>query len=737
MTLSSDTPISEPGDDRFGLDPFARSLARTIQSATASSGIVLAVTGPWGSGKSSAISLARHHLKGAEERGEIVVVPFNPWWFTGADTLTLSFFQELNTAIGPTLPKAARKSLAAMGRGVSAIGAIAGALANLKAPGLGEVIGGFANFVGKLTADDTTVDEEHRRVSEALRAQDKKFLVIIDDIDRLNPDDALTIFRLVKSVGRLPNVIYLLAFDRQIAERLVAERFPSEGPSYLEKIIQAAFELPPAPVDVLRQQVLEAAIGILGELGTQEKQVRFLNIFYDAVAPLIRTPRDVVRLRNQLAGAWPPVAGNVDRADFLAITALQLREPWLYAAIRDNSDALTGVGDRDMRRDVRNLPQEYDELLGLAGRPERERSRLKTALRRLFPRLDSVWANTWHSDADRWRRDRLIASPEHFQSYFAFAVGGDVLPADQIEALLAKAAEPAFVRAAFREALARKRPTGSTEAALLLEELTVQAETFPAAGIPAFVETLFGLVDELDVDSDKVRAMSIGDNKLRVHWLLNRLVHDRFALADRDGIYAGAMPRASLRWACDFAERCLGPFEKELAEGQKRHAPIVSEPVAESFRELCLTNLRVAAQDGTLVRHPHLRSLLFDWLRLSGSASEPGAFVEANFGDDAFILALARQIPSESWSHGMGFDGMGDRVSQRHVLIDYSQYEGLLNGKRMDQRVREIVDAGQAEPEDLAMLRDFLATRRGSHGRLRHSDDEEVEDNPSEATPET
>ncbi|WP_245152406.1 P-loop NTPase fold protein [Allopusillimonas soli] len=42
-------------------------------------------------------------------------------------------------------------------------------------------------------------------------------------MDRLSPDEALLIFRLVKSVGRLPNVMYLLVYDRQQAEKIVSE----------------------------------------------------------------------------------------------------------------------------------------------------------------------------------------------------------------------------------------------------------------------------------------------------------------------------------------------------------------------------------------------------------------------------------------------------------------------------------------------------------------------------------
>ena len=99
-------------------------------------------------------------------------------------------------------------------------------------------------WLSGLIQQEETVEKLHAELSKALSDQKKRFLIVIDDIDRLSPDEALLIFRLVKSVGRLPNVIYLLVYDRDLAESIIAERYPSEGPHYLEKIVQAPFELP-------------------------------------------------------------------------------------------------------------------------------------------------------------------------------------------------------------------------------------------------------------------------------------------------------------------------------------------------------------------------------------------------------------------------------------------------------------------------------------------------------------
>ncbi|QNT70484.1 KAP family P-loop NTPase fold protein [Defluviicoccus vanus] len=712
MTLSNDQPIATPSDDRFGLDPFAAAIAKSIASMAAPAGVVLAVNGAWGTGKSSAINLIRHHLQAPIDAGYIVIVPFNPWWFAGADTLTLAFFQELNKAIGPSLPKTARKSLANLGRCVSAVGAVAGALANLKAPGLGELIESVAGLVGRLSSNQRTVDQEHKDLSNALSEQKKRFLVIIDDIDRLSPDDALTIFRLVKSVGRLPNVIYLLAFDRAIAERIVAERFPTEGPSYLEKIIQGAFELPPPLVDVLRQQVVEAAVQVMGEPGEQQR-VRFWNVFYDVVAPYIRTPRDVTRIANHLAITWPAVAGNVDRADFLALATLQVFDAALYSAIREHPSELCGAGDRVGQR-PQDIAEHYDNLMGIATRPERERPRLRGVLQRLFPRLDSVWANVWHGDGSDWRRERLIASAENFQSYFAFAPSEDVIPAERIEALITRADDRDYVATAFREALARRRRNGSTSAALLLEELTVRARDIDANRVGALTATLFALGDELDVEADVVRGFGMGNNQLRLHWLFNVLVTERFEDDERDRIYRDAMADAALHWAVNFAERCIACYQPR--DG-KLHEPLVSQQAAAQFRTISLEKIAQSVENGSIITHPRINLLMFAWSRLApDGAAHVRSWTDEALDHDAFVIAMARAIPSESWSRSMGIDSMGDRVGRRSVRVDLRPYEQILDVERFETRVNQLIDAGSRSNEDVTVLRHYRDLQRGGHG---------------------
>jgi predicted KAP-like P-loop ATPase len=382
--IFNDAPIQSPHEDKYGIDPFARSLARSIESVTSPEGIVIALYGPWGSGKSSAVNLVLHHLKPAEEAGKLTIVRFNPWWFSGAESLTLAYFEALQAAFAETKPDTIKSAIKLLGRRLSRRGPLLGAVVDMLTAGFGgRAVEATAEWVGDVLGDEQPIEAAYSTLVNELHKQSSRFLIVIDDIDRLSPDEALLVFRLVKSVGRLPNVIYLLAFDRSLAERIINERFPSEGPNYLEKIVQAGFDLPPPDVDELRQVVLAAAEAIgCAPKGSEEKAtVRFMNLFYDVVAPYLSTPRDAIRMTNILNVTWPAVKEEADPADFLSVQALRLFEPAVFGAIREHPTLLCGLVESHERQSREDNAAKYDELL-LRSIPEWRKEGLRCGLRR-------------------------------------------------------------------------------------------------------------------------------------------------------------------------------------------------------------------------------------------------------------------------------------------------------------------------------------------------------------------
>ena len=706
----NDQPISTPGEDRFGIDPFARALAASIRRLESPLGPVLALNGPWGSGKSSAVNLVRHHLSEAVKVDELAIIDFTCWWFRGEEALALAFFRELYAGLKPKLGDKIKKVLPKLGARLLRAGATLGGAADAAgAGGAGAAAGGVMEWLGGLIEQDESVEALHLELSAALAGQKKRYLVVIDDIDRLAPDEALLIFRLVKSVGRLPNVLYMLVYDRALAERIVGERYPSEGgPHYLEKIVQAAFELPePAATDV--RQHLSALIEAICGAPKEADMVRFMNVFHEGIAPAMRTPRDVMRLANSLAVTWPVVGSEVNTADFLALEVLRLLHPDIYRAIRQNKELMC-QGARGDGRNRDAVSRRYDELL-FGGEPRPANDRLRRVLMRLFPSLESAWANMSYGEgfARQWAMERRVCSATHFDSYFRFSVGDDVLTRAEIDEFVRRAADQDYVVRTMRHAVTVERKTGGTKAAVLLDELNTHAEQIAKDHVLPLLTTLFAIADEIDVEADAAKGFSFGNNELRLHWFMRNLTLERMTLEERSELLMKACATASLGWLADLTRSAWNDYHPGEGKGREpTERCLTTEADAARLRTVLQQRIEAAAKDGSLVRQRSLTFLLFLWSDLAGDdGAAARTWTAALYGTDDGVRMLAKACTSYGWTQGMGFAGLGDLVAKRVMHVQMKERTKIIDIEAFRKRAEDVHAAGSA-PE----LAEFLEAWR-------------------------
>lgn len=705
----NDQPIEQPTEDRFGVDPFARALAASIRKMQAPQGSVIGLNGPWGSGKSSVVNLCKHHLADAIKADDLVVIDFACWWFRGEDALALAFFRELYAGLGPSLSDKVRKKLPKLGARMLRAGALVGKVAEAA----GAVIaGGIAEkgveWLAGMIEQDESVETLHAELSKALREQKKRFLIVIDDIDRLAPDEALLIFRLVKSVGRLPNVMYLLVYDRPLAEKIVSERYPSEGPHYLEKIVQAAFELPDPSAHDVQKHLLSLIESICGA-PAETDLVRFMNIFYEGISPAMRTPRDVTRFTNSLSVSWPAVAGEVDRADFLALEMLRLLHPSIYRAIRQNKEQLSGSGHGE-ERDRQAAAERFNNLF-FGAEPSPDHEKMRRLLMRLFPALELVWANMNYGDGSsrRWAMERRVCSADHFDTFFRFAIGDEVLTSTELDSFLARADDIEYVKATLRHALTVNRRSGGTKAAVWLDELNTHAARMDRGKVQPLLTALFEIADELNVEADTGKGFSMSSNELRLHWLLRSLTRERLSLDERSSLFQRACNTASLGWLADFTRSAWTDYHPR--EGNEPEPPencLTTEADAEQLRVLLHSRIEAAAADGTLLAHKDLSSLLHWWMDLTtDDGATVRAWTSAAFATDHGVRKLAKAFTSYGWTQGMG-----DAVAKRVTRVSRQSMVRLIDLDAFQPRVEAVAASGES-----SAVQEFLdAWRRADRG---------------------
>lgn len=514
--LSSDRPSCNPNEDLFGHAPFAKSLADSIINYSSSDGLVLSLFGPWGSGKSTVLSYVKYYLSQIHESEQTIVIDFNPWWFSGQENLARAFLGQLQ-AVLPSKSKKFEKLGDLLGDFAEGVGGLVD---------LTGVTGGWAeklgSIIGKVSKPKPKdIPALKAEITKTLFEANQRILIIIDDIDRLTPDETRQLFTVIKALANFPNVIYLLAFDREVAAKAIESHANLPGERYLEKIIQVPFEIPPVDREALRAALFKRLDLVLS--GTPEgmfDQSYWTNVFYDGIDSLIKVPRDIVRFTNTLSVTYPAVVGEVNPVDFIAIEALRVFLPSVYEALRSHPEHFAGhrpvsqySGQDDQARRAF-----HDSWLNKL--PETQRSNVFALMQRIFPKLEqSIYGHEWVTE---WRKRQRACVPEIFPIYFRLSVPEGTIRRSEILNLLTLT--PNLLATALVSASKETRPDGLSKVRVLLEHLMdyVEAE-IPASDIPKFINVLLDIGDQLIIENDVKGTFDFG-NESRVCRILYHLL---------------------------------------------------------------------------------------------------------------------------------------------------------------------------------------------------------------------
>lgn len=189
--IDPDRPITDPTEDLLGRARLARALATQATAQLSGQGFVIGVSGPWGSGKTSLMNLMARTIEDADAG---YVVRFDPWLYSSSEELVLRFLSEVSSQL---------RRESGLGDLANSIGEYARILAPLSAlvaaPWLGPVIAVSSRLAGRRREKPPlSAQEQREKVCEALRALDRRVIVLIDDIDRLQGEEVRDVVRLVK-----------------------------------------------------------------------------------------------------------------------------------------------------------------------------------------------------------------------------------------------------------------------------------------------------------------------------------------------------------------------------------------------------------------------------------------------------------------------------------------------------------------------------------------------------------
>lgn len=687
-TLSSDRPSTNPEDDLFGHAPFAKSLADSIYRHHGSDGMVLALYGPWGSGKSTILSYVRHYLEQRPEADQTVVVTFNPWWFSGQENLAHAFLGQLQAVLPVKFAgfKKLGEKLAEFSEGIGGLVELAGAV------GVGGIVGQGLKLIGTKPKDIPALKNE---ISELLLAEKKRVLIIIDDIDRLMPEEVRQLFTVIKALADFPNVVYLLAFDREVAVEAIRQQTGMPGDRYLEKIIQVPFEIPPVDRTALHAAFFKRLDEVL--VGTPDgmfDQSYWSNVFHDGIDTLIEVPRDIVRFGNTLSVTYPSVVGEVNPVDFIAIEALRVFMPAVYDVVRSNQDQFAGYRSASHGlHDKKELQAFHDTWI--KDIPEELRESTMSLLQRIFPKLENTtYGADWVAE---WRKNQRVCVPELFPTYFRLAVAPGTIRRSEMVALLALADTPDLLGQALVKATLEKRSDGISKVRALLERLMDYVpKDILAEHITTFINVLLDVGDKLVLPSNPLESFDFGNESrvMRVvYHLLKRVEKTQRLILLREAFNQGQ----------GIGVQCylLGTLVDENAKQAEGNEALMDAADLGALKAIWLDKIR-AVEDNQLLTHSYLPRLLFRW-NTWGNADEVRAWCTHATETDEGLMAFLTHFCSHTRSQTMG-----DYAVRIQPRLNPNHLEKYLNTEAVAARLAKHQQAGTIPEQSKESVTQYL-----------------------------
>ncbi len=528
-------------------------------------------------------------------------------------------------------------------------------------------------------------------------------VVVLDDIDRLSTEEIREMFKLIRLTARFPNILYLVAFDRRRVEEALTESGVI-GRDYLEKILQVAVDLPVVPSATLMTEAGKAVEeAIVGAEVRELDQELWTNLMIEMIAPLLSNMRDVRRYATAVFISVDGLGSEIALADLLAIEAVRVFMPDLFAELPQSVEALCSPGEIGASSSHRAvLKERIEKLIEAAGEGRKDVAR--TMIRHLFPfARRHIENNNYGPDWERtFRRERRLANKSVLSLYLERVAAPDLAGG--------MAAEGAWARITDADALEsylREVPVGRREETVAALE-DYEDEFAPEMVVPAVTALLnigielpkrprgmLGLDASLVVGRVVVRLLRVlGDNEQEA-----RAVNQIF-----DGLSKLTAKYELLRISgvADESERKLLSEEDARALGRR-----FSEDVA-------------ATPPPALVGEQELAHLI----HRARLYSDPGAPLIEIPSDPEVTLTMLQSARSEQ--RGQTLDSYAVR---RTPVFAWSALVDLYGGEeRLIERIEELTTSAVNIPSDLENLIDKYL----SGWRPRDFDDDEEIEMPDE-----
>jgi hypothetical protein len=333
-----DSPQTFKNLDLFNREQYSRLITNNTTTLVTQKAFAIGILGEWGKGKSFLLDKIGEHINGNNTTE--ILIRFDPWRYNKSEDVLSAFFKELIINVEPYNQKLSTK-----------LSQYCEALKSINENDFTRAITG----IGDLIEPKVTAEQLYEEIKDTLPKIGKRIHILIDDIDRLDKSEIMTVLKLIRNTVNFPNLIYYVAYDQNyLIEILEINNIP-HSEEYLRKIFQMQVVLPENNSDTIFSEFSRLLMIGRDEANIDNKHREAIeklkslpvpnifkakeNIYYieptNIFIQYFKNLRDVVRFVNQYNIEAQLVGDTVDILEFLLIVILKTNNLRVYYYLRD------------------------------------------------------------------------------------------------------------------------------------------------------------------------------------------------------------------------------------------------------------------------------------------------------------------------------------------------------------------------------------------------------------------
>lgn len=305
----NDEAISNSEEDNLGYESYAKVIAEKIKNSKFKKAFAIGINGKWGLGKTSFIQMLKEQI----DDENIIKIDFNSWNSNSPKAVIQDFFENLQNKLSPYQASLSKQ-----------LQLYSEKLISLNDSNFSQAIhASLSVFIGFSSLNDLYVE-----IDDSLKRIDKKIIVYIDDLDRLDKDEIIEVLRLIRNTANFRNTFFIVAYDRHYVINALESHNSFKKEEFLEKIFQIEITLPYFDRNILRKKLAEKLVFALPNEFREDIENEVLGSIYQKPLYLndwLESIRDVNRLANSLMINLSKLHGEVYLGDFIKLELLRLK----------------------------------------------------------------------------------------------------------------------------------------------------------------------------------------------------------------------------------------------------------------------------------------------------------------------------------------------------------------------------------------------------------------------------